>query len=87
MSRLRDESMEQCFSLLREFIERTSRDSRNGTAALALDQLQRIMAGTTDPPESSCIETPLADGSPGGSNYGSSCIETPLADGTPPIVT
>jgi len=83
MSHLRDESLKQCFSLLREFIEKAPQDSRKGTATLALHQLQRITAGTTDPPESTCIGRPRADGTPGEIN--SSCIETPLADGTPPI--
>lgn len=49
MKRLRDESQKKCFSILREFIKGTPPDERKGAAVLALDQLQRVTAGTTLP--------------------------------------
>lgn len=45
MSNLKTESLNKCFSLLREFIEESGNESKKGVAALALDQLKRITAG------------------------------------------
>jgi hypothetical protein len=84
MSRLRGESLVKCFSLLREFIEGTPQDDKKGMAILALEQLKRIAAGSTDDPDSPCIDIPLANGIPLGGESCSPCIEIPLANGTPP---
>jgi hypothetical protein len=84
MSQLKEQNLNKCFSMLREFIEGTPQDNQKGMAILALKQLERITAGTTENPESQCIETPLADGIPMGMESFTQCIETPLADGTPP---
>ncbi len=69
MRNLKSEVMNKCFSLLREFVNETPEiNSRRGAAVLALDQLQRITAGTggdgeTDPElYSTCKGRPRADG-------------------------
>jgi uncharacterized protein (UPF0147 family) len=47
MSRLKDESLTKCVSLLREFIDETSaQDNKKRAAVLALNHLQKITAGT-----------------------------------------
>ncbi len=46
MSHLKKEMANKCFSLLREYINETSLSSKKETAVLALDQLQKITAGT-----------------------------------------
>ena len=83
MSRLKEQNLNKCFSMLREFIEGTPQGNQKGMAILALKQLERITAGIENP-EPQCIETPLADGIPMGTESSTQCIETPLADGTPP---
>ena len=45
MSRLKTETVDKCFSLLREYIEETSLENRKEIAILALNQLQAITAG------------------------------------------
>lgn len=45
MSNLKTESLNKCFSLLREFIDESGDETRKGRAALALEQLRRITAG------------------------------------------
>lgn len=85
MSRLKTKNSEKCFSILREFIDDAPlAGSNKQRAILALEQLQKITAGTTETRGSPCIDTPLADGTRVGGESSSPCIDTPLADGTPP---
>jgi hypothetical protein len=46
MSQLKKEMANKCFSLLREYIDEAPLSSKKETAVLALDQLQKITAGT-----------------------------------------
>ncbi|MCX6580074.1 MAG: hypothetical protein NT166_07810 [Candidatus Aminicenantes bacterium] len=46
MSHLKNETVNKCFSLLREYVEGTSQDSRKEMAILALNKLQTITAGS-----------------------------------------
>lgn len=46
MSHLKNETVNKCFSLLREYVEGTSQDSRKEIAILALNKLQTITAGS-----------------------------------------
>ncbi|MGD2090816.1 MAG: hypothetical protein PVH61_31880 [Candidatus Aminicenantes bacterium] len=47
MSKLKKENVKKCVSLLREFVEESSsHDSQKQRAILALNQLQKITAGT-----------------------------------------
>jgi hypothetical protein len=46
MSNLKGKNLKKCFSLLREFIDESSQSSKKGIAMLALNQLQKITAGT-----------------------------------------
>ena len=46
MSQLKKETVTRCFSLLREYIGGESLGSKKEIAILALDQLQKITAGT-----------------------------------------
>jgi hypothetical protein len=48
MRRLKEQNVNKCFSLLREFINETSLSSKKEMAVLALNQLQKISAGTGD---------------------------------------
>jgi hypothetical protein len=64
MSRLKNENLNKCVSLLREFIDEAStQGSKKEIAILALDQLQNITAGTTPPVPLGpvCITRPRAD--------------------------
>ena len=63
MSHLKDESLKKCVSLLREFINEAPLGSKKGTAILALNQLQKITAGTSTS-FMTCATRPRADGSP-----------------------
>ena len=76
MSRLKDENVKKCYSLLREFIEEApSVSGKKGLAVLALSQLQKITAGTgipeevaaTSTPDPHCHAIPRIDGNPVGS--------------------
>lgn len=49
MSILKNESVNRCFSLLREFIDQSPANGNKKSAALALNQLQKITAGTGIP--------------------------------------
>ncbi|HLP61382.1 MAG TPA: hypothetical protein VK186_21250 [Candidatus Deferrimicrobium sp.] len=65
MSHLKRENLKKCFSLLREFVEEsTDVGNKKGIAILALNQLQKVMAGTdvtaTDP-DPGCLGRPIAD--------------------------
>ncbi|MCP5104258.1 MAG: hypothetical protein GY950_12800 [bacterium] len=85
MNNLKNETLNKCFSLLREFINDTSpANNRKGLAALALNQLERVTAGTAE--NSDCLDTPLADGAAGNGSMMSDCLDTPLADGAPPSI-
>jgi len=70
MSRLKNENLNKCFSLLREFIDEASKeDNKKEIAILALNQLRRITAGSD-----------TIDG--GGSTIlGPECASRPRADG------
>jgi hypothetical protein len=46
MSHLKNENLNKCFSLLREYLEDGPSNNKKGAAILALDQLQKITAGT-----------------------------------------
>lgn len=46
MSHLKEETVNKCFSLLREYVEESSLDSRKEIAILALNKLQTITAGS-----------------------------------------
>ena len=46
MSRLKNENLNKCFSLLREYLNEGPTSNKKGAAILALEQLQRITAGT-----------------------------------------
>ena len=46
MKRLKEQNVNKCFSLLREFINETPLNSKKEMAVLALNQLQKISAGT-----------------------------------------
>ena len=48
MSHLKKEIVDKCLSLLREYIDETSLSSKKESAILALNQLQKITAGTND---------------------------------------
>ncbi len=61
MSRLKNENLNKCFSLLREFIDEASReDTKKEKAILALNQLQRITAG--EDTQFICLGRPRIDG-------------------------
>ncbi|HLP46314.1 MAG TPA: hypothetical protein VK469_10220 [Candidatus Kapabacteria bacterium] len=65
MRQLKRNSVKKCFSLLREFVETSGAvDNKRGIAILALNQLQKVMAGTdvraTDP-DPGCLGRPIAD--------------------------
>ncbi len=50
MRTLKDENLNKCFSLLKEFIEDAEAQGvQKGMAILALDQLKQITAGDGDP--------------------------------------
>ena len=71
MSRLKNETVTKCVSLLREFIEEASaQGSKKGTAVLALNHLQKITAGTElplpGPSAPMCVDTPRINGGPAG---------------------
>ena len=46
MSRLKNENVYKCFSLLREYIDEGPFNNKKGAAILALDHLQKNTAGT-----------------------------------------
>jgi hypothetical protein len=84
MAHLKNETVSKCFSLLRQFIDETpGRRNRRGAAVLALEQLQRVTAGTTQESNPVCIDIPRADGNPGDGEFDSVCIDIPRADGNP----
>lgn len=61
MSHLKTESVKKCVSLLREFIDESQgKNVTRGVAMLALDQLQKIAAGT-DSTGPQCFDHPRAD--------------------------
>jgi hypothetical protein len=63
MNPLRDESLKECVSLLREYVEESkAQDHKKGTAVLTINQLQKIIAGTdseTDVIVLSCNGKPI----------------------------
>ncbi len=72
MTHLKAESMRKCFSLLREYIGENPKDTGKRIATLALNQLEKITAGSRDKIYSidaepdiglSCIGHPRANGS------------------------
>ena len=46
MSYLKNENLDKCFSLLREYLNEVTFNNKKGTAILALGHLQKITAGT-----------------------------------------
>ena len=82
MSNLKKENVSKCVSLLREFIDGAdSRDNKKGIAVLALDQLERITAGTTNETDAACASIPRAIGEASYVETGSACASTPRAIG------
>lgn len=64
MSRLKNENLKKCVSLIREFIDEAStQGSKKEIAILALNQLQRITAGSDqqNPLGPICLTRPRAD--------------------------
>ena len=70
MSHLKKEMANKCFSLLREYIDEGSLSSKKEAAVLALDQLQKITAGTVSQDSANngsttlilaCVGRPRAD--------------------------
>lgn len=87
MTNLKSETLSKCFSLLREFItEAPASSNRKNDVSLALNQLERVTAGTTESSYPICIDNPTADGIPDGGELSSICIDKPTADGAPPPV-
>jgi hypothetical protein len=63
MKRLKEQNVKRCFSLLREFINETPLNSKKEMAVLALNQLQKISAGTGNSNQGSilgCHGRPMA---------------------------
>ena len=61
MSSLKTENVKKCFYLLREFIDESQgEDDKKGAAMLALNQLQKVAAGT-DSTGPQCFDHPRAD--------------------------
>ncbi|MCK5058112.1 MAG: hypothetical protein KAT34_15780 [Candidatus Aminicenantes bacterium] len=78
MGNLKKENVTKCFSLLKEFIDGADpQNSNKGIAVLALDQLQKITAGTDNDLFSACIDLPRADVNP---ILETACIDLPRAD-------
>lgn len=46
MSHLKNENLNKCFSLLREYISEGPANKKKGAAILALEHLQKVTAGT-----------------------------------------
>lgn len=65
MSHLKGNNVRKCFSLLREFVEESGAvDNKKGIAILALDQLQKVLAGgdvTVNSVNPGCAGRPIAD--------------------------
>jgi hypothetical protein len=68
MSKLKSENLQKCVSLLREFIDEAAEtENKKVIAKMALGQLQRIKAGSTNSPAvlgPMCSSRPRADGAP-----------------------
>ena len=65
MSTLKKETLNTCFSLLREYIDNGPVNRQNEIARLALNQLREITAGEdTDQPDLSCNGKPRANEDP-----------------------
>jgi hypothetical protein len=68
MSRLKNDNLKKCFSLLREFVEKSQAlPGKKENAFLAIDQLQKITAGNNTTPGVifGCLGRPIADSNPG----------------------
>jgi hypothetical protein len=62
MSNLRNENVKKCMSLLREFVDESAVEgNKKGVAILALEHLNRIMAGDGEPGPQ-CVGSPRIDG-------------------------
>ena len=64
MSRLKDENLKKCVSLIREFIDDASTEgNKKEIAIMALNQLQSITAGSDQqsPLGPACLTNPRAD--------------------------
>ena len=67
MSHLKNENVNKCFSLLREYLDEGPSNNKKGAAILALDQLQKITAGTDSqgaPVEGDQVVFPGCNGKP-----------------------
>jgi hypothetical protein len=75
MNHLKNENLNKCFSLLREYLDEGPSNNKKGAAILALDQLQKITAGTDSQGvslDSNAPETPVLF-----------CTGRPRLNGTP----
>jgi len=78
MNNLKNEAVNKCFSLLREFIEETQGvNNKKGVAILALNQLRRVTAGTVGDDDDPIDDITLVF-------EDFYCMGNPRADGTPP---
>ena len=66
MSHLKKEMANKCVSLLREYIDESPLSDKKKTAVLALEQLQKITAGTSPSENFGCGIIPRIDGNPAG---------------------
>jgi hypothetical protein len=62
MSNLKNENLNKCFSLLREYLNEGPSNNKKGAAILALDQLQKTTAGTDSQGASLESSAPEASG-------------------------
>jgi hypothetical protein len=82
MNDLKSETVNKCFSLLREFIEETPGvNNKRGVAILALNQLRKVTAGQ-DKDDDDVTDVIGDGGTQSAPDF--SCIGHPRADGTPP---
>lgn len=64
MRQLKNETINKCFSLLREYIDETTPSGKKETAVLALNQLRSITAGAEFQVEPlTCHGRPMAEAS------------------------
>lgn len=80
MSNLKTESLNKCFSLLKEFIEESGNETKRGIAALALDQLRRVTAGKDKDEDP---ELPIDGGDNTALSDGGRCLTRPKGDEGP----
>lgn len=75
MNHLKNENLNKCLSLLREYLDEGPSNNKKGAAILALDHLQKITAGTDSQGVSLDSNAPETSGS--------FCTGRPRLNGTP----